>query len=196
MSKQKRRDSFHRRRRFREERPAILIFCEGTTECNYFNNIKNVYELRNVTVKNTKKNQTGFDILIRETQRYESNGIYNDIYCVFDRDGRAGYEDIKQEMNKEGFTPVGSSPCFEYWFLLHFEYTDRPFLNCEAVQRQLKKYFPEYTKNLPDIYARLKNKTSIAIKHANQARCAAEDIATIPSITDVDELVQKIIPDK
>ncbi len=40
-----------------------------------------------------------------------------------------------------------SNPCIEFWFLLHFVRTTKPFSNCESVEKDLQKYLPNYTKN-------------------------------------------------
>ncbi len=39
-----------------------------------------------------------------------------------------------------------SMPSIEYWFLLHFRYTTKEFLNCEEVIKDLKAHISDYSK--------------------------------------------------
>ena len=40
-----------------------------------------------------------------------------------------------------------SMPSIEYWFLLHFSYTTKEFVNCDEVLIDLRKYISDYAKN-------------------------------------------------
>ena len=42
-----------------------------------------------------------------------------------------------------------SMPAIELWFLLHFVYTTKEFMNCAQVVEDLKNYLPEYEKKKP-----------------------------------------------
>ncbi len=39
-----------------------------------------------------------------------------------------------------------SMPSIEYWFLLHFAYTTKEFVNCDEVVRDIKRYISDYSK--------------------------------------------------
>ena len=62
---------------------------------------------------------------------------------------------------------IVSNPSFEVWFLLHFEYSTRSYMNADAVIRELKKYYPEYEKT-SDMHPLLKGKMSEAISRAEK----------------------------
>ena len=51
-----------------------------------------------------------------------------------------------------------SDPCFEFWLLLHFEFTTAPFDGYSEVRDRLKSHWPEYKKGdaIPiDLFERL-----------------------------------------
>jgi hypothetical protein len=108
-------------------------------------------------------------------------------FCVFDRDGHAGYDQALRriaELNSVGrnITPVTSWPCFEVWFLLHFEYTARPFSRvqgssaCERVIRELRRHLPRYEKGSAALYDDLLPYQQNAITHAH--RLERENVRT------------------
>jgi hypothetical protein len=41
-----------------------------------------------------------------------------------------------------------SDPCFEYWLLLHEEYTTAPFIDCDKVVERLQQHWEDYEKGL------------------------------------------------
>jgi len=95
---------------------------------------------------------------------------YDHVLCLIDMDVIEGnhekmehYIALKKENPKITF--VESSPCTEYWFLMH--YMPRPsskeFANYDAVAQELKKHIPNYEKteaffNKTHIYRELKEK--------------------------------------
>ena len=99
---------------------------------------------------------------------------YDYVLCLIDMDVIEGnhdkmehYRALKRENPKIIF--VESSPCTEYWFLMH--YMPRPsskeFPNYDAVAQELKKHIPNYKKtetffNKTHIYRELKEKGDMA----------------------------------
>ncbi len=69
---------------------------------------------------------------------------------------------------------VTSIPCFEIWILLHFSYSTAPFTAvgdqsaCQRALNEVRRHFPEYAKNLKDMYDKLADKTSTALTHAGR----------------------------
>ena len=59
----------------------------------------------------------------------------DETWCVLDHDGReeevrkflVWHERARKSRSAPTIEAVISDPCFEYWLLLHFEYTTRPF---------------------------------------------------------------------
>lgn len=45
---------------------------------------------------------------------------------------------------------MSSNPCFEVWYLEHFGYTTKPFVNSAEVVREVERKIPGYRKNICD----------------------------------------------
>lgn len=77
---------------------------------------------------------------------------------------------LKEKAEKfDNVIVVVNNPCIEFWFLLHFEKTNKLFTDCNSAEKQLKKQLNDYqktrkyfTKQDNDIYLRLKHKLSDA----------------------------------
>lgn len=84
-------------------------------------------------------------------------------------------------------------PCFEYWLLLHFEYTTKAFLGtpgrsaCRRVISELKRHLSDYEKNDPRLFVRLREQMPEAVARAKQGRKEGA------SFTDVGELVERLL---
>lgn len=70
---------------------------------------------------------------------------------------------------------VVNNPCMEYWFLLHYIYSQKLYRNCKEVIDQLKKHLKDYEKSEryfkkknQDIYTLLRPSLLTAINHANR----------------------------
>ncbi len=91
-----------------------------------------------------------------------------------------------------------SWPCFEYWFLLHFRYTDRPFDRagprspCDECTQALRApdCWPDYEKNKPGLFTWLLERLGKAMKNAGQVVQAAPGGNKPKALTEVHRLVQ------
>ena len=97
---------------------------------------------------------------------------YDEVWAVFDREaqnhprGRQMPQAIELAMKNEIRIAV-SNPCFEFWLLLHYYFTTKPFAGPAQVIAELCNYIPKYRKaDLPisDLMGRIGN----AVKHATQ----------------------------
>lgn len=52
-----------------------------------------------------------------------------------------------KKIKKGKLVIIECNPCFEIWFLLHFDYTTSLFRRCAKVENELKKHIPDYSKN-------------------------------------------------
>jgi hypothetical protein len=90
---------------------------------------------------------------------------------------------------------IVSTPCFEIWPLLHFEYSTAPFGATmgmtvgEAVAARLRKYVPTYSKGMSGLYTALSGKLPRAL--GNGRRLAKHNGSTSSKnpATDMHELV-------
>ncbi|MDC9726011.1 MAG: RloB family protein [Gammaproteobacteria bacterium] len=117
----------------------------------------------------------------RATEKYiseKSKGdSYDRVYCVFDKDSHETYESTIRSIAKQNealrkelgltakhkiFYASTSVPCFEYWLLLHFQYTTSPYAAtatssiANQVLKDLKKVM-SYSKGDKNVFDTLFN---------------------------------------
>ncbi len=187
----------HRSRR--SPKPRILVLCEGQkTERIYFGALKVEMRLSSVSVQPPSKVR-GLRGLTKaaDEARLNDPGL-DEIWCVLDHDGRE--EEVRQfrvwheRASKRRGGPrieaVISDPCFEYWLLLHFEYTTRPFDNvggCEQAVRLLRRHVNDYRKGDRRFFESLRGLRDTAIANAEKAARAGPSPGT-----DIGRLVQRL----
>ncbi len=85
---------------------------------------------------------------------------------------------------------------FEYWLLLHFTYTTKPYAPSENrssgghVEHELKQYLPDYEKGSKQIYKQIMPHTDRAIIYAKRANAEADKANTDNPSTQVYLLVE------
>lgn len=174
-----------RRKSRRDAYKKILIVCEGEkTEPNYFGEIRDYYSLNSVNVE--VRGDCGSDplsIVRFAKQRYreekDAGDPFDEIYCVFDKDGHCGYSqalDMLASMTpKNTYFTINSVPCFEYWLLLHFNFSTRPYTalpqnsSGNQVLTELKNYMPDYEKGQSNIFSDLLSQLEKAKRFAAQS---------------------------
>jgi hypothetical protein len=131
----------------------IAVVGDGQTEKIYFDKLKEVEGLRNVSLKpDLPKSVGSYKGVFDKAESLYTEG-YDEVYCLIDMDKvlsdntLAKYLTDKKRIEKKGIIVFESNPCIEFWFLLHFVRTTKPFANCESVEKELQKYIPNYAKN-------------------------------------------------
>lgn len=167
--------SSDRVRKVRKQKSKILIAAEGKnkTEKTYFSNFENGKKPYNITY--ARGNNTDplklVKMLIKEIDNLKLDLQDDDIaYCIFDTDVDPNKNKIIEEAIQLAKTHnikiITSSPCFELWFLLHYEYTTAS-MNNEDVIKRLKSHYSKYSKNC-NIYPVISSKTKIAYDSAKK----------------------------
>jgi RloB-like protein len=115
--------------------------------------LKEIEGLRNVSLKpDLPKSVGSYKGVFDKAEILYVEG-YDEVYCLIDMDKvlsdntLAKYLIDKKKIEKKGIIVFESNPCIEFWFLLHFVRTTKPFSNCESVEKELQKYMPNYAKN-------------------------------------------------
>lgn len=132
---------------------GTAIVGDGLCEKLYFDQMKTSEKLKsNIEPKLPKSGSwsTVFDTV----ERLLSNEEYTHIYCLIDFDTVISkneaekYTNRKNKLLKLGRVSVFEcNPCFEMWFLVHFEKTSKTFDNCDGVAYYLnKKHLSDYCK--------------------------------------------------
>ena len=159
----KRRDSLRRRRSFRKPLARFLIVCEGkVTEPVYFDDIRRmergIIELEIVPGGVPKtvveravdmKKQSERDA----KRRQDENLRYDSVWCVFDIDEHPFVPEAKQQAQANAINIAVSNPCFELWFLLHFQ-DQTAHIERQKVQHLCRELMPGYQKMPPSDFLR------------------------------------------
>lgn len=196
-----------RHKPYRKPYAKVLVVCEGeNTEPHYFNGLINHYGLSSAAVKvcGGECGSDPFSIFRHAQKRYRdergSGDPFDRVYCVFDKDAHGTYkkalDSIKRARPKDKFFATNSVPCFEYWLLLHFQFTTKPYealpgnSACNQVLTVLKTHMPRYSKGDSDSFLVLEEKLDAALKNANRALRDARNQKTDNPTTRVHELVE------
>ena len=195
----------------RERQSHILIVCEDSKSgAFYFEAMANDLHV-NASVEGDKCGSAPKSVLVYAKEKYEQSkkegDAYDAVYCVFDRDQHpcfnatvAAINDLKT--NKKLFFAITTTPCFEFWLLLHFGYTAKSYAAttqkspCDCANADLQTYWKkafgvEYGKNKRDIYPSLKGgKATAAIQHAKRLTDENLKIDSNNPQTNMHELVE------
>lgn len=160
----------------------IIIVVEGTkTERFYFEDLARDFHVRmvKISVMDSGGKTAPFQIIEKAMAirahfkaREEWEEDEDEIWCAFDtEDGsnHAGLLEVYAQADKEKINLAISNPSFEYWYLLHYEETDREFSNAEAVISRLRYFIKKYEKN-KSIYPKIKACLPTALQHAQKLR--------------------------
>lgn len=198
-------------RAFRRQAPAraqyevALIVCEGEkTEPEYLGALRRACDLNPANIKIVSADGTDPVSVVREAiRRYRSNsGEFDRVFCVFDRDGHANYQQAldlvaNSPLGRSGIlTAITSVPCFEIWILLHYAYSSAPVTAsggrsaCENVVAAIRRHLPEYEKAFGDTFEKLAPMLDTAITHADRLAVHNRDSGSDNPATRVHELVK------
>ncbi|MBN4079239.1 RloB domain-containing protein [Beggiatoa alba] len=180
-----------RRKPRRAPYDKVLIVCEGKkTEPNYFEELKDHYGLSSANVAVTGDcGSSPMSVvnhaqdLFRESEK--AGDAFDRAFCVIDKDNHSDYPsalDTLARAKPEGvFEAIPSVPCFEYWLLLHFIYTDKPYnatgkkSTAGMVLQELKRHWPKYKKSAYGVFEQRQEQLEVAKVHAARVLNAAQD---------------------
>ncbi len=179
----------------------VLVVCEGAkTEKFYLNGLLNHYQLSTADIRVLG---VGADpqSLVTEAKRLSREEVwrgekFDRIYCVFDRNSYVNFASASQDAEQSGICLARSWPCFEFWLLLHFCYTRKPYAaengrsagqNCV---RDLQGYLPEYSKGLVGVFPQLLSRLDEAKSNAGKARKDARAVGEENPSTEFHELIE------
>lgn len=206
FKKRKARDarSFRRKRAKRSAYDMVLIVCEGEkTEPNYFKKLIDDLRLNtaNVVIPNNVGGSSPSVIVDFALKEYRKEKEYDRVFCVFDKDRHTTYNNALDKIRRarlgKGHTieAITSVPCFEYWLLLHFDYTTKHFDTgsgsiCANVIVELKKYISTYAKGDVDTYHVTRDKLDTAIRRSKRVVAHCETGGTDMPSTKMHEIIE------
>lgn len=165
--KPKTRKQQRRRAPSRQPRDRILIVCEGEkTEPYYLRDTRQALgiqpSLAPVEFGQGSNPRDIVDTAIRLKQVAARDGnAFTTVYCVFDRDEHAYYDESIQRAAARSLQTIKSVPCFEYWLLLHFKNHTAPYARTgnrspgQCCEHDLKAAWPAYEKCRKSIFTEL-----------------------------------------
>jgi hypothetical protein len=152
---------------------TIAVIGEGITEREYFKSLKQHEKLDFKFKPDIPKHSDIKSIISKAESLCE---IYDLVYCIIDLDRillnsrELDFYNRNKSKNKN-IIFIENNPCFEIWFLLHFELSARAYENCPSLISILKKYIPDYCKsinylNSRDLYHIFRPKLEYALKNS------------------------------
>jgi hypothetical protein len=153
--------SFRRDFGERTTAPSVLIVCEGEkTEPLYFEDLRRRFRLSAVQVKIVGAGAAPISVVnYARSERARHN--YDIVWCAFDRESVHENNTFAQAVAAASaleYRLAISNPAFEYWYLLHFDDTTRPFANASEIIEELQNHLPGYKKSWREfslLFARL-----------------------------------------
>lgn len=180
--------------------------CEGETEKNYFQAIKEDPDYKQalsaihpkvVVAKHPTPDKVVEEAISRAEKESRQGNPYEKVWVVFDHDNNANRQDAYKTAINESYSVAFTAIAFEVWYLLHYIKSARAFTNGSQVVATLRNHYPNYEKAKQNDFAILKPKLSDALENAVWLRAQVkEDDKTITDHnpwTDVDVLVKELI---
>lgn len=160
-------------------RKRVLVLCEGESEKIYLNGLKSDYfnrsNLSGVKIEILTPNNNPMGLVNEAGKRIKKERgtyPYDSVWIVFDKDS---HPDIPRafDIARTHNPPINiafSNICFEYWVLLHFEQTNRPYRNSDALISYFRRQdYIDYGKTKNN-YELLKERVNTALNNAERLR--------------------------
>lgn len=191
----------------RKVEKCIFILCEGSdkhSEYAYFTSLLRDYPIKGNRVKiklvPTEKN-TGRELVLEAAKLLPKDHFKNidEAWVVYDQDGYTKHAETFEIAKSKGVKIAFSATSFEYWILLHFEYTTAFFPKSDDIIKYMKKSeYIDYSKSDRDVYSKISDRLETAKRRALRVRADKEktDFGTpiyeLNPYTDIDILISEI----
>lgn len=137
----------------KQQKRSVTILGEGLTEQYYFTHIRTLFDFH-YTIKPYYFSVTSLAEMDRKISEAIADGGF--AIAVFDADVSSRNEVEKKKLEsirkkyakKKNVILCDSMTSIEYWFLLHFENTNRYFKDAAATEQELKKHILDYEKKV------------------------------------------------
>ncbi|MBI3230389.1 MAG: RloB domain-containing protein [Burkholderiales bacterium] len=166
--------NFNRKPAKFKPQPKVLVICEDSKSAKHYLEDAAIYFRAQLEVKIIHCGKTDPLGIAKEALREQKN--YDQIFCVIDRDTHETFSAAQQAVQKaEKVRLITSYPCYEFWLLLHFGYSCKPYIAsgkksaAELVAADLRKKpeMQDYDK-AERLFALLTSNLPQARKHATR----------------------------
>jgi hypothetical protein len=164
----------------KERKKRFLLCCEGSdTEPGYFRDLASFLRHPLVEVVIADHETTDPKQIVQQAKvlRADAEGAakrgrddnlrYDEVWCVFDRDEHAHFDEAINQATANELSLAVSNPCFELWILLHFQ-THTSRLTRELALEKVRKHLPDYNKKITFTELSAAGHTGQAIKYAKR----------------------------
>lgn len=193
----------------RRQKSVYLIIAEGRnkTETLYLSNFQDQnkdFIIRFVKAGSNTDAESLYKTMVSKWKELGLNADEGDkgfIIVDIDNDGQKVQKivEIEKKNNNSAIKFIISNPSFEIWFLFHFKYSTKFYTDCDAVIADLKRYIPNYNKNI-DCFSYCATLTLKAIENTSKIEKFFSQ-KTWPSTscnprTDMGELVKLLLEEE
>lgn len=183
----------------------LLIVCEGSkTEPHYFKELRQDQRLKTANIRICGK-ECGSDpvSVVKYAQKIfdDEAGAYDRVYCVMDTDAHSNLDRALKLVKDQGepFKAIISSPCFEFWLLLHHTLHETSFRATsvksigQVVESALRKLDKVYMKGKPGLWVRYRDKLKTAIDNSKKVHKVAQSTGNANPSTEVHVVVEAMM---
>ena len=118
--------SFERKKPQFKPLPTVLVVCEDSKSAKRYLEEATYHFRVNVTVEISHCGRTDPKGIVANA--IERSAKFDQVFCAIDRDTHESFEEATAMADAaEKVTVIASYPCFEFWYLLHFEYSRKPY---------------------------------------------------------------------
>ena len=138
---------------------------------NHFNSLSKKYRI--IFSKGNSSDPVGIvEDTIKSLKSYDFDFELGDkAFCLIDTDYGKDREknliDAIDLAKKNNIDVLLTNPTFEIWFLLYFKYSTRQYSSNEDVIVELRRYIPNYEKNL-DVFSKISNLLNVAVENSKK----------------------------
>ena len=166
----------------RKVEKKIYILCEGADKHSEYAYLGALF--KDTPIKGDKvqielaptKYNTGRELVEEASKKIDKKfKNIDEAWVVYDQDGYSLHKETFESAKEKGVKIAFSATAFEFWILLHYEYTTKQFPKSEDIIKELKdKNFIDYAKNSKDVYFLTKEKLPNAKQNAKKIRIEVE----------------------
>ena len=166
----------------RKVEKKIYILCEGADKHSEYAYLGAL--IKDTPIKGDKvqielaptKYNTGRELVEEASKKIDKKfKNIDEAWVVYDQDGYSLHKETFESAKEKGVKIAFSATAFEFWILLHYEYTTKQFPKSDDIIKELKdKNFIDYAKNSKDVYFLTKEKLPNAKQNAKKIRTEVE----------------------
>lgn len=181
-----------------DEQPRCLVLCEDTKSSLIYLGDAARHFRAHAKVEVANCGRTDPQGIVAEAIRRQQK--YDQVFCVIDRDGHPKFDEALQLCAQHASVKViASYPCYEYWILLHFRATRKPYVatakdsSADLLLKDLMKEpgMGDYSKGKSiGLFQKLLDKLPEAIRHAHQITMAVNGDGEPNPSTKIHELLE------